>query len=202
MSAPAPVIFAKMVTRGKPQQKEPFPEEIPPRKQKAVKRAKKKWLRRVKTPQPPKSARGLAPALPKSPTPRKKGSAVRAEPIHLEGPEFGPPEDPPVQNDQPSLIAHENAHLHALNQLSLAKMRQVHQEIANHQQVAAELQTLVNDASAQLVLTDSDLKRKWEAVHDDEERERLKNEFFHVRSILRTMTEDRGLAGAHVFAAE
>ena len=63
-------------------------------------------------------------------------------------------------------------------------MRQVHQEIANNQQVAAELQTLVNDASTQLVLTDSALQRKWEAVHDDEERERLKNEFFHARSIL------------------
>jgi hypothetical protein len=81
-------------------------------------------------------------------------------------------------------------------------MRQVHQEIANNQQVAAEMQTTVNDANAQLVLTDSDLQRKWEAVQDDEERERLKNEFFHARSILRTMTEDRGLAGAHVFAAE
>ena len=53
-----------------------------------------------------------------------------------------------------------------------------------------------------MVLTDSDLKRKWEVVQDDEERERLKNEFFHARSILRTMTEDRGLAGEHVFAAE
>jgi hypothetical protein len=54
----------------------------------------------------------------------------------------------------------------------------------------------------QLVLTDAALKRKWEAEQDDEERERLKNEFFHVRSILRTMTEDRRLAGAHVFTAE
>ena len=68
--------------------------------------------------------------------------------------------------------------------------------------MAAELQTLVNDASAQVVLTDSDLQRKWEAVQDDEKRERLKNDFFHARSILRTMMEDRGLAGAHVFAAE
>jgi hypothetical protein len=81
-------------------------------------------------------------------------------------------------------------------------MRQVHQEIANNQQVAAEMQATVNDASAQLVLTDAALKRKWEAEQDDEERERLNNEFFHVRSILRTMTEDRGRAGAHIFAAE
>ncbi len=82
-------------------------------------------------------------------------------------------------------------------------MRQVHQEIgANNQQAAADLQTSVNDASAQVVLTDAALKRKWEAEQDDEERERLKNEFFHVRSILRTMTDDRGRAGAHVFAAE
>ena len=87
--------------------------------------------------------------------------------------------------------------------ISLTKMRQVHQEDGAHnQQVAAELQTSVNEASAQLVITDAALKRKWEAEQDDEERERLKNEFFHVRSILRTMTEDRGLAGAHVFAAE
>ena len=51
-----------------------------------------------------------------------------------------------------------------------------------------------------MILTDA--AHKWEAEQDDEERERLKNEFFHVRSILRTMTEDRGLAGAHIFAAE
>jgi hypothetical protein len=90
-----------------------------------------------------------------------------------------------------------------LNQLSLVNMRQVNQEEeANNQQVAAEQQTYVNEASAQLVLTDAALKRKWEAEPDDEERERLKNEFFHARSILRTMTEDRGLAGTHVFAAE
>ncbi len=200
MSTPAPVIFTKMVTRGKPQQKEPLPEEIPLERKKTVKRAKKVAASSKNTATPKKRAR--APALPKSPTPRKKGSAARAEPIHLEGPEFGPPVETPVQTDQPSLIAHENAHLHALNQLSLAKMRQVHQEIANNQQVAAEMQTSVNDASAQLVLTDAALKRKWEAEQDDEERERLKNEFFHVRSILRTMTEDRGRAGAHVFAAE
>ena len=81
-------------------------------------------------------------------------------------------------------------------------MRQVNQEEANNQQVAAEQQTYVNEASAQLVLTDAALKRKWEAEPDDEERERLKNEFFQAHSILRTMTEDRGLAGAHVFAAE
>ena len=41
MSTPAPVIFTKMVTRGKPQQKEPLPEEIPLGKQKTAKRAKK-----------------------------------------------------------------------------------------------------------------------------------------------------------------
>jgi hypothetical protein len=201
MSTPAPVIFTKMVTRKKPQQKEPLPEEIPSGKQKTAKRAKKVATPRKNTATPKKRAR--TPALPKSPTPRKKGSAARAEPIQLKGPEFGPPEEPPVQTDQPSLIALENAHLHALNQLSLAKMRQVHQEDGAHnQQVAAELQTSVNEASAQLVLTDAALKRKWEAEQDDEERGRLKNEFFNVRSILRTMTEGRGLAGAHVFAAE
>jgi hypothetical protein len=190
MSTPAPIIFTKMVTRGKPQKKDLFPEEIPSKKEKAVRRAKKGTTSSKNTATPKKRAR--APALPKSPTPRKKGSAARAEPIHLEGPEFGPPVEPPAQTDQPSLIAHENAHLHAMNQLSLAKMRQVHQEIANNQQVAAEMQTTVNDASAQLVLTDAALKRKWEAEQDDEERERLKNEFFHVRSILRTMTTRGG----------
>ncbi len=84
MSTPAPVIFTKMVTRGKPQQKEPLPEEIPLGKQKTVKRAKKVAASSKNTATPKKHAR--APALPKSPTPRKKGSAARAEPIHLEGP--------------------------------------------------------------------------------------------------------------------
>ena len=71
-----------------------------------------------------------------------------------------------------------------------------------NQQVAVEQRTYVNEANAQLVLTDAALRRKWEAQPDDEERERLKNDFFHARSILRTMTEDRGQAGACVVAAE
>ena len=57
-ATPAPIIFTKMVTRGKPQRKELFPEEIPPRKQKAVKRAKR-MATSSKIPQPPKSAREL-----------------------------------------------------------------------------------------------------------------------------------------------
>ena len=143
------------------------------------------------------------PALPKSPTPRKKGAAVRAEQIHLEGPEFGPPEEEPVQTDQPSLTALENAHLHAFNHLSLVSMRQVNQEEgANNQQMAAERQNDINEANAQLVLTDAALRRNWDAQQDDEERERLKNDFFHTRSMLRTMTEDRAQAGEKVFAAE
>ena len=76
MSTPAPVIFTKMVTRGKPQQKEPFPEEIPPRKQKAVKRAKKMATSSKNTATPKKRAR--TPALPKSPIARiwtTRGSA-------------------------------------------------------------------------------------------------------------------------------
>ena len=177
------------MTRKKPQQKEPLPEEIPSGEQITAKRAKKVATPKKNTATPQKCAK--TPAIPKSPTPQKKENAIRAEPIQLGGPESGPPEEPPpVQTDQPSLIALENAHLHALkNQLSLAKMRQVHQEDeAHNQQVAAELQTSVNEASAQLVITDAALKRKWEAEQDDEERERLKNEFFHVRSILRTMT--------------
>ena len=124
----------------------------------------------------------------------------------MEGTEFGPPEEPPVQTDQPSLIALENAHLHhAFNQLSpLVYMRHVNQEEeANNQQMAVEQQTYVNEANAQLVLTNASLRRKWEAEpDDDEEHERLKNDFFHARFILRTMTEDRGQAGARVFAAE
>ena len=100
-----------MMTRGKPQQKEPLPEEIPSGKQKTVKLAKKVATSSKNIATPKKRAR--TPALPKSPTPRKKGSSARAEPIHLEGPEFGPPEEPPVKTDQPSLIAHEDAHLHA-----------------------------------------------------------------------------------------
>ena len=82
-------------------------------------------------------------------------------------------------------------------------MRQVNQEEeAKNQQVAVEQRTYVNEANAQLVLTDAALRRKWVAEPDDEERERLKNDFFHARSILRTMTEDRGQAGARVVAAE
>ena len=83
-------------------------------------------------------------------------------------------------------------------------MRHVNQEEeANNQQMAVEQQTYVNEANAQLVLTNASLRRKWEAEpDDDEEHERLKNDFFHARFILRTMTEDRGQAGARVFAAE
>ena len=126
-----------------------------------------------------------------------------AEPIQLEGPEFRPPEEPLVQTDQPSLIALENAHLHAFNQLSLVNMRHVNQEEEpNNQQMAVEQRTQVNEANAQLVLTDASLRRKWEAEPDDEERERLKNDLFHARFILRTMMKDRGQAGARVFAAE
>jgi hypothetical protein len=44
--------------------------------------------------------------------------------------------------------------------------------------------------------------QQWEAEPDDEERERLKNDFFHARSIHRTMTEDQGQAEARVVAAE
>ena len=68
--------------------------------------------------------------------------------------------------------------------------------------MAVEQRTYVNEANAQLVLTDAALRRKWVAEPDDEERGRLKNDFFHARSILRTMTEDRGQAGARVVAAE
>ena len=60
-----------------------------------------------------------------------------------------------MQNDQPSLIALENAHLHAFNQLSLVNMRQVDQEGG-----AAVQQAYVNEANAQLVLTDAALRRK------------------------------------------
>ena len=69
-----------------------------------------------------------------------------------------------MQTDQPSLIALENAHLHAFNQLSIVNMRQVNQEEeANNQQVAVEQRTYVNEANAQLVLTDAALRRKWVA---------------------------------------
>ncbi len=70
MSTPAPVIFTKMVTRRKPQQKEPLPEEIPLGKKKTVKRAKKVAASSKNTGTPQKRAR--APVLPKSPTPGKK----------------------------------------------------------------------------------------------------------------------------------
>ena len=58
-----------------------------------------------------------------------------------------------MQTDQPSLIALENAHLYAFNQLSLANMRHVNQEEEpNNQQMAVEQRTHVNEANAQLVL--------------------------------------------------
>ena len=100
----------------------PFPEEIPPA---TAKRAKKVDTPSKSSTSPPKRAR--TPTIPKSPSPRKRGNAVRgAEPIQLEGPEIGPPEEhiSPV-NYLPSLIALENAHLHATNQLALVKMRQL-----------------------------------------------------------------------------
>ncbi len=98
----APEISIKMKTRKKPEQKVPLPEE----------------LRRARAPSSPKRARISAKA--KSPSPLKKENVVRAEPIQLEGSEFGPLEEPlaPAHNDQPSLTALENAHLHVINQLS------------------------------------------------------------------------------------
>ena len=108
----APVIFTKMVTRKKPEQKEPLPEEIP---SVTAKRAKKVATPSKSSTSPPKRPR--TPAIPKSPSPRKKGNAVRAKPIQLDRPEIGPPEETitPV-NDLPSLTALENAHLAPCNQ--------------------------------------------------------------------------------------
>ena len=161
-----------METRKKRERNETQVEEIPPPKEKLSKKRPKKVAA------PPKSTLG-SPKIPrstgKSPSPQKKGKGARAEPIQLEGTEFGPPEEPPVQTDQPSLIALENAYLHAFNQLSLVYMRHVNQEEeANNQQMAVEQQTYVKEANAQLVLTNASLRRKWEAEPDDEERERLK----------------------------
>ena len=128
----------------------------------------KRWLRREKTPPAPKSAQ--EPRRYRSRNTAEKGTAVRAEPIQLEGSEFGPPEEPPGQTDQPSLIELENAHLQAfINQLSLVNMRQVNQEEeANNQQMAAEQQTYVNEANAQMVVTNAALRRKWATEPDDE----------------------------------
>ena len=160
MSTRAPVVFTKMVTRKKPEQKEPLPEEISSGERKATKRAKKAATPSKNSTSPQKRTR--TPAMPKSLPPRKREKAVRAEPIQLEGPEFGPPEEPPVQTDQPSLTALENAHLlHAFNHLSLVSMRRVNQEEeeANNQQMATEHQNDINEANAQLVLTDAALRR-------------------------------------------
>ena len=74
---------------------------------------------------------------------------------------------------------------------------------ANNQQMAEELLVHVNEATKHFVLTDESLRHKWAAGPDsDERRERQKNNFFHARSILRAMTEDRGRARARVTAAE
>ena len=99
----APVINIKMKTRKKPERKVPLPEEP----------------RRARAPSSPKKRARIS-AKAKSPSLLKKENVVRAEPIQLEGSEFGPLEKPlaPAINDQPSLTALENAHLHAINQLS------------------------------------------------------------------------------------
>ena len=145
-----PVVYTKKETRKKRERNETLVEEIiPPPKRKLI---SKKRAKKVATPH--KSSLG-SPKIPrssgKSPSPQKKGRGARAEPIQLEGHEFGPPEEePPV----PSLIALENAHLHAFNQLSLVNMRHVNQEEEpNNQQVAVEQRTHVNEVNAQLVCT-------------------------------------------------
>jgi hypothetical protein len=74
---------------------------------------------------------------------------------------------------------------------------------ANNQQMAEELLVHVNEATKHFVLTDESLRHKWAAGPDsDERRERQKNNFFHARSILRAMTEDRGRAAVRVTEAE
>ena len=108
-------------------------------KKNLIKNRQRRWQSNVRAPLPPKSVKN-----PRRYQLRKKGTVVRAEQIQLKGPEFGPPEEQPLLNDQPSLIALENAHLHAFNQLSLVNMRQVDQEGG-----AAVQQTYVNEATRQ-----------------------------------------------------
>ena len=131
----APVINIKMKTRKKPERKVPLPEE--PRRARAPPSS------------PPKRARISAKA--KSPSPLKKENVVRAEPIQLEGSEFGPLEEPlaPANNDQPSLTTLENAHLHTINQLSSpTNIRQMNLEGGlNNQQMAEELLAHANEAN-------------------------------------------------------
>ena len=106
MLARTPVVFTKMETRKKRERNETQVEEIPPPKEKlSKKRPKKVAAPRKSTLGSPKIPRSTG----KSPSPQKKGKGAHAEPIQLEGTEFGPPEEPPVQTDQPSLIALENA---------------------------------------------------------------------------------------------
>ncbi len=92
----------------KRERNETLVEEVPPPKKKLNKKRPKKVATPRKSPKTPRSTG-------KSPSPQKKGKRARAKPIQLEGPEFGPPEEPPMQTDQSSLIALENAHLHAFN---------------------------------------------------------------------------------------
>ena len=143
MSTRTPAVFTKIETQKKRERNETLVEEVPPPKEKLNKKPPKKVAKQRKSTATSKK-REKKPALPKSPTLRKKGTVVRAEQIQLKGPEFGPPEEQPVLNDQPSLIALENAHLHAFNQLSLVNMRQVDQEGG-----AAVQQTYVNEATRQ-----------------------------------------------------
>ena len=127
MLARTPVVYTKMETRKKRERNETLVEEIPPPNQKlSTKRAKKVATPTKSSPGSPKISRSSG----KSPSPQKKGKGARAKkPIQLERLELGPPEEPPVQTNQPSLIALKNAHLQHIfiNQLSLRHANQEEQ---------------------------------------------------------------------------
>ena len=187
MSARTPTAFSKMETRKKKEKREPEIEEI-----------EKKGKRGKKVAKLPKKQ--ATPAKKPATSPRGKNS-VRAEPIQLEGPAFhGPQERDTTQESAGSL---ENAHFESINQLALANMSQMTRDGDQNNQLAAEdLMDQVNAANAQFVIPDSALKSSWVAEPDEEDRQRRERTFSHDRSVLQTMTADRGRAGAIAITAE
>jgi hypothetical protein len=103
-----------MVTRKKPERKEPLPEEIPSGEKITTSSVQKRQELHqfLKTRQNPGDTEV---AITEE---KRKCSPCRAHPVGR--PEFGPLEEPIAP--LPSLTALENAHLHAIDQLSFAKM--------------------------------------------------------------------------------
>ncbi len=202
MSARKQLVFDKMETRKRTARKDPQAEEIEshPNKKKAVKKQTKAPETPAKTTAKPAKASGK----PKPAAQRKKGNPVRAEPIHLDGPEFhGPQEGPPKTAETNSQERLASAHLESINQLALASVKHMIQDEGNtDQQEAAELLDNLNAANAQFVITEAALLSSWMDEPTDEERQHKENQFKHTSTVLKAMMADRAKAGALSVEAE